>query len=367
MPRVLCVTVALAAMSSIAAAQSPLVIDHTCTNLEAIPLESIEQAKSPDKVFHYGHRSHGWQPVEGLIQIESTYGPTYNFDHAYCSLPTDTTAFGMWDGMRYDDYVGPEAYWFSEDGMNELRSILTDNPQIRYSMWSWCGEHHWWPLEDIQAYLDSLDQLGTEFPNVTFVYMTGNAEYDHDSPDPWSIHARWERGNMIRTYCVEHNKVLFDFEDLDCWYEGEQHTVTVQLDSTYVIPCQHPAFWGEEVAHTTLANCINKGKAFWHMMAVCSGSLAAPIITTISAGADSVHLAWSPVWGAGEYRVYSSGEPYAGYSLDLSGTFDGLTWSAASPTGTRFYHLSACAGSNESGPSNRVGYSRYLLDQSRRP
>jgi hypothetical protein len=347
----------LLVIPAIIGAQSPLIIDHTCTDLESIPLDVIEQIKSPDNVFHYGHRSHGWQPVEGLIQIESTYGVTYNFDREYCGMPDDTTALGMWDGMTYDDYVAPEDYWFSDDGMNDLRSILTGNPQIKYSMWSWCGEHHWWPLSDIQAYLDSLDVLSTEFPNVTFVYMTGNAEYSEG--DPWGILARWERATMIRDYCVAHNKVLFDFDDLDCWYEGEQHTVTVELDSTYVIPCQHPSYWEDEVAHTTMINCINKGKAFWNMMAVLEGMLAAPVITGITADADSVRITWSPVDGASDYRVYSSSHPYSGFSPDLSGSFDGLTWSSEILTGMRFYHLTATAGPDESGASSRVGYTRF--------
>ncbi|MBN1425992.1 hypothetical protein JXA88_15695 [Candidatus Fermentibacteria bacterium] len=359
MPRMLSMAMGVLAMPAIAGAQNPLIIDHTCTNLESIPLAVIEEIKSPDNVFHYGHRSHGWQPVEGLIQIESLYGATYNFDRRYCGMPNDTTALGMWDGMTSNDYVAPEDYWFSQAGMNDLRSILTNHPQIKYSMWSWCGEHHWWPLADIQAYLDSLDQLSTEFENVTFVYMTGNAEYDHEYPDPWGIHARWERGNMIRDYCVAHDKVLFDFEDMDCWYEGTQHTVTVELDSTYVIPCQHPAYWGDEVAHTTMVNCINKGKAFWYMMALLQDMLAAPVITGISADSDSIRVSWNPVSGASNYRVYSSSHPYSGYSLDVTGVFDGLTWSSEIASSMRFYHLTATAGSEESAASNRVGYSRY--------
>jgi len=263
---IIAVTVLIA---PIAVADDPLIIDHTCTDLESVPLDVIEQIKSPDNVFHYAHRSHGWQPVEGLIYIESTYGNTYNFDREYCGMPEDPTALGMWDGMIDGDYVSPEYYWFSADGMNDVRGILTNNPEIRYSMWSWCGEHAWWPLEDIQAYLDSLDQLNNEFENVTFVYMTGHAEYS--DYDPWGSLMRWERGNMIRDYCIENDKVLFDFEDMDCWYEGEQHVVTLELDSTYVIPAQHPAYQGNEVAHTTMENCINKGKAFWYMMARLRG------------------------------------------------------------------------------------------------
>jgi len=344
---------------TIVVAQTPIIIDHACIDFDSIPLDVIEQVKSPDNVFHYAHRSHGWQPVEGLIQIESMWGSTYNFDREYCGMPDDTTALGMWDGMTQNDYAAPEDYWFSEDGMNDVRSILTNNPEIKYSMWSWCGEHTWWPLEDIQAYLDSLDQLSTEFENVTFVYMTGHAEYYEN--DPWGMLMRWERGNMIRDYCIENNKVLFDFEDMDCWCDGEQYLVTLELDSTYVIPAQHPNYWGDEIAHTTYDNCLNKGKAFWYMMAFFQDMLTAPSIRAITAYNDSIRIYWAPIAGSDGYNVYSSENPYYGFQLDLSGVFYALSWASEMITDKKYYEITSTLGAEESPASERIGYSDYQI------
>jgi len=344
---------------SMIVAQTPIIIDHTCMDFDSIPLDVIEQIVSPDNVFHYAHRSHGWQPVEGLIMIESMWGNTYNFDREYCGMPDDPNALGMWDGMIDNDYVSPEDYWNSEAGMNNLRSILANNPEIKYSMWSWCGEHTWWSMEDIQAYLDSLDQLSSEFENVTFVYMTGHAEYNEG--DPWGMLMRWERGNTIRNYCIENNKVLFDFEDLDCWFEGEQYLVTLELDSTYVIPAQHPTYWGDEVAHTTYDNCLNKGKAFWYMMAFFQDMLTPPDVLAITSDDNSIWIYWAPIAGSDGYRMYSSENPYCNFQLDLSGVFNALSWTSEMVTDMRFYEITSTLGEDESPASDRIGYSTYQI------
>jgi hypothetical protein len=57
---------------------------------------------------------------------------------------------------------------------------------------------------------------------------------------------------------------LFDFADLDCWYNGQQHLVNG-------IPMEHPNFHGDEAGHTTYESCENKARAFWWLMARLAG------------------------------------------------------------------------------------------------
>lgn len=242
----------------------PIIVDHTCTDLSTIPQNYIDAIKASPYVFHYASRSHGSQLVTGIENLENQ-NSLYNIDIAYLSMPNANNAFGMWYGMLENDYVYPEDYWASPDGLNTLRKLLNDHPNIRYSMWTWCGEHHDYSQEQVQGYLNQLDALASEFPNVTIIYMTGNAQYEGD---PWAGRNTFERCQQIRTYCESHNKILYDFFDLDSWYQGNQAILTTDYyGETVSFPYQHHHYEGDEAGHTTFENCNQKGVALWWMMA----------------------------------------------------------------------------------------------------
>ena len=101
-----------------------------------------------------------------------------------------------------------------------------------------------------------MSQLEAEFPDIMFIYMTGNAQSSEQN--------RYDGNNQIREYCRGNNKFLFDFADLDCWYNGEQHTENG-------IPMEHPQYHGDEAGHTTYTSCDNKGRAFWWLLARMAG------------------------------------------------------------------------------------------------
>ena len=243
--------------------RSSQIFDHNHINVEDIPDSCIETLTSGDVVFHYGHRSHGSQITVGASDLEEAM-PELQLNDSYCSMP-DGAGLGMWDGMVEDGdcgHVEPEDYWASEDGVNEVRTLLEANPEIKYTMWAWSYEINEQTEGSIDEYLEIIEGLEDEFPNVRFIYMTGPA-----TSDEFMAAEIAARNAQIRDYAQANGKLLYDFEELDTYSDGENHDVGG-------IPWEHPDFDLEtkgneeyQFTHTTQASVEQKGRAFWGMMA----------------------------------------------------------------------------------------------------
>jgi len=228
-----------------------LVIDHTCTDLSEIPAGDIEQVKNNANML-YAHTSHGSQLTTGLERIEDA-DSFYSVALLTGSLPDEEGAFCI----LHPGYLNPEDYFTYGPGR------LNTYPAINFSMYSWCSQQNYNSQEDTQAYLDGMEAMEAAYPDVTFIYMTGNAQADGGTG-----YNRYLRNNQIRQYCQDHNKILFDFADLDSWYNGDQHTYYY---NDIWIPLEHPQFDGDEAGHTTYESCELKANAVWWMMAVLLG------------------------------------------------------------------------------------------------
>jgi len=244
-----------------------IVIDHTCADLDAIPTVWITAVQNTIQS-HYAHTSHGGQLTYGAEFIENA-NSFYDCEVGYLTLPTAAGAYCVFNGQENGAYIGPESYWQTTAGLNLTRDVLNNNPTIDTSMWCWCGQCSYYTAAQVQEYLDAMTLLEGEYPNITFIYFTGNAQSEGSFG-----YNRHQRNNQIRDYCAANNKILFDFADLDCWWYNASTTQWEHNTYSYSgsdIPSEHPQYDGNEYAHTTVESCTIKGRAWWWMMSVLAG------------------------------------------------------------------------------------------------
>ncbi|MCD6379200.1 T9SS type A sorting domain-containing protein [bacterium] len=245
----------------------PIIIGHTCTGISEIPAAWIDSVQSILKL-HYAHTSHGGQLWAGLSYIEagdSKYSTAYEDNN----LPEEEGTFCIFNGQQVETYITPELYWATLAGMNKTRAVLDTNPDINISMWAWCTQLNSYSQVQVMGYLDSISVLEAEYPGVTFVYMTGNAQGTGSEG-----YNRYLRNEEIRQYCIDNKRVLYDFADLDSWWYNPTTELWEQNTYDYgetTVPVEHEQFNGDEVAHTTVESCIQKGRAVWWMTALLAG------------------------------------------------------------------------------------------------
>ena len=243
--------------------EDAIIIDHNFTDLSGISPDLIEFVKNNIK-WHYAHTSHGEQLRIGLERLEGS-NPFYAVEFGDSCLPDLPAELCVFDGQENDTYITPDMYWETDEGMQYTRDVLNHNPSINVSAWCWCTQCDYYSQEQIREYLNRISQLEAEFPDVYFVYMTGNAQgTDYDG------YNRWLNNEIIRDYCRSNGKILFDFADLDAWWynpeTGEWEFSSYEYEG-HTIPVEHPHFHGDEGGHTTFESCDQKGRAVWWLMA----------------------------------------------------------------------------------------------------
>jgi len=188
----------------------------------------------------------------------------------------NTDVLRFYDGNNYggDNYITPDMYWESDDGLNHTRSVVATG-LFDFSLWTWCGQMSYYSDEQIQQYIDALAQLESEYPGVRFIFYTGHT----DGSEPGSD--LWRHNNMVRDYVAANDKVLFDFADIES-YDPDGVFYPTASDACEwcedwcnahptAFACQNLPQPDSECAHTHGLQCTLKGQAFWWLMARLAG------------------------------------------------------------------------------------------------
>jgi hypothetical protein len=256
-----------------------VIIDHHSTDFGTIPTEWLQAAKE-DLFIAYGHTSHGSQLISGMTALE-IYFEDGRFD--FSSEEGEATLHLM-EGSGYGEgYLSLDCGYPGWE--EESRIFLDDHPTCNVLMWSWCGQVN--SVDLLNHYLRPMERLEQDYPNVKVVYMTGHLE---GLGPEGSVH---QANQQIREYCMVHDKILFDFADIER-YDPDQQTDYLLYYADDACNYDHPdgytGNWAEEwivanpesewsvlaemcsyCAHSEGLNCVQKAAAAWHLYAQIAG------------------------------------------------------------------------------------------------
>jgi hypothetical protein len=260
-----------AAPAAAQARSEPLVADHTTTGLSQIPPFWIVQAKAGLRL-SYGHTSHGSQVVSGMgvLMADPLNNDLYDFNSDGGVTPG---VLSLQDYTPDGDLGNPDYTTWATRTRNYLNTPGNNRNLV---VWSWCGQADT-ISENIDLYLSLMNQLESEFPNVTFVYMTGHLV---GSGVEGNLN---QRNEQIRNYVEANDKVLFDFADIESYDPDGDYFLDLYADDAanydggnWAIEwCNahpgDPLCQSCSCAHSEPLNCNLKARAFWWLLARLAG------------------------------------------------------------------------------------------------
>lgn len=232
-----------------------LVVDHTFPGFwQSIPDSIITRIINNNRIY-YVHTSHGGQlnsDATEVNQADSRF-PDINY-YPYQIINN------IGDDLGYagdTSWAGP------------TRTYLNAHAEYNIAMYSWCAGVSSQTEAAINIYLAKMTELEGQYPNVTFIYMTGHL----DGTGPTGN--LYVRNNQIRQYCAANDEVLYDFADIESWdqdgnYYPDESDACAWCSDWCDAP-EHDCDLDCSCEHSHCFNCFQKSKAWWVMMARLEG------------------------------------------------------------------------------------------------
>ena len=225
------IIVSLAMLCAFQSFSQTTIINHNSTKISQIPEQAIQTAKQNLHIA-YGHTSHGSQLIDGMNGLKTFMNGKGYTNNLYSWNNGGTSgALDLHDGAMGGD-VG-----YYPDWVNNTRSYLGTpntltgrgigaNADVNVIIWSWCGQAASQTQSSmISNYLAPMTKLETDYPGVKFVYMTGHLD---GSGSGGNLNLRNEQ---IRTYCIDNNKILYDFADIESYDpDGQINYMSLMAD-----------------------------------------------------------------------------------------------------------------------------------------
>jgi len=267
----------------------PIIANHFCIDRSKIPSQWIDSARAKLNIA-YGHTSHGSQLVTGMNALEDIHGSIYGFNSTGSG-----GAMIFHDGAMGGD-VGYYPAWVNNTrsylGTPDTNGCGADHPDVNVIIWSWCGQASSKSGQTmIDEYLAPMSQLEREYPGVNFIYMTGHL-------DGGGVEGSLNiNDQQIRTFCIDSNKILFDFMDIEsydpnglvnymplrandnCDYDSDGNgsrdanwaTEWISANPESELTQEAAAICSNCCAHSKGLNCVMKGRAVWWLWARLAG------------------------------------------------------------------------------------------------
>ena len=186
------------------------VVDHRDVDITKLTEAQIQRAK--DKLhIAYGHTSHGSQLTDGMSGLVGFA----NGGGKGLALPQDLFAwnYGGHEGaLDLRDGVLCNDVGYYPDWVVCTSNYLNDaaNADVNVVIWSWCGQMTWKYSGGTLSneYVLPMAAFERDYPNVTFVYMTGHVDIWDDANNKAAC-------EVIRAWCATNNRVLYDFNDIE--------------------------------------------------------------------------------------------------------------------------------------------------------